>query len=162
MSYSLRLIKAQDNAAIAQIIRQVSQEFGLAAASGFAVADAVLDDLYHFYNQEHAQYWVVVDVHDQIYGGGGCAALQGDNSLLEIQKMYFLSALRGHGFAKKILQHCFDFAQQHGFSGCYLETTKNLSQAVGLYEKLGFEQLDQPRGETGHSHACEIRMLKAL
>ena len=37
--YSLRTIQIQDNAQLAQIIREVSKEFGLAPEAGFAVAD---------------------------------------------------------------------------------------------------------------------------
>ncbi len=160
--YSIRSIEPQDNIAIAQVIREVSREFGLAPESGFAVADPILDDLYQVYCQENAQYWVIEDDNGRIVGGGGLSPLQGDATILEIQKMYFLSELRGLGFAKKILENAFEFAQQKGFKFCYLETTKELWQAVKLYEKLGFEHLPQPKGNTGHSHACEIWMLKSL
>ena len=160
--YTLRPIQATDNVALAQIIRQVSAEFGLAAESGFAVADPILDDLYAVYTQSNAMYWVVENQHGEILGGGGLSPLMGAADILEIQKMYFLSEVRGLGFAKRILQLGFDFAQQHGFNACYLETTKDLWQAVKLYEKLGFEHLSQPMGHTGHSHACEIWMKKEL
>jgi putative acetyltransferase len=76
--------------------------------------------------------------------------------------MYFLPELRGLGFAKKILEKCFEFAQQQGFQSCYLETTQDLWQAIKLYEKLGFKHLSQPKGNTGHSHVCEVWMLKTL
>lgn len=160
--YLLRPIQLSDNPKIAAIIRQVSAEFGLAAESGFAVGDSVLDQLYQFYQQPLAQYWIVTDEQGEIYGGGGIAPLQGDSELLEIQKMYFSPDIRGQGFAKKILGLAFDFATQASVQGCYLETTHTLSQAIKLYEKTGFVHLAQPRGNTGHSTACEIWMLKTL
>lgn len=160
--YQLRPIQPQDNVSLAHIIRQVSQEFGLAAASGFAVADPSVDSLYDVYQHPDAQYWVIENATGQIFGGGGIAPLIGDPTLLEIQKMYFLPEIRGFGFAKKILEQCFSFTQQQHRQGCYLETTAQLSQAVQLYEKMGFQYLASPRGKTGHSHACEIRMLKYL
>ncbi|MND97532.1 Acetyltransferase (GNAT) family protein [compost metagenome] len=76
--------------------------------------------------------------------------------------MYFLPEIRSLGFAKQILEKSFQFTGQQGFKSCYLETTKELWQAVKLYEKLGFKYLDQPKGNTGHSHACEIWMQKLL
>lgn len=160
--YQIRPIQAQDNAEIAEVIRSVSKEFGLAAASGFAVADPILDRLFEVYSQSNAQYWVVIDAHGHILGGGGLSPLAGDDSILEIQKMYFLPSIRGLGLAKQILEQSFKFAQQHHFKACYLETTHSLWQAVKLYEKLGFEHLKQPKGNTGHSHACEIWMQKTL
>jgi putative acetyltransferase len=47
--YFVRLIQPEDDLQIATIIRQVSQEFGLAAESGFAVGDALLDELSQVY-----------------------------------------------------------------------------------------------------------------
>ena len=160
--YQIRTIQIQDNPSIAQVIREVSKEFGLAPESGFAVADPILDDLYQVYAQPNAQYWVIEDVNGRVVGGGGLSPLQGDATVLEIQKMYFLPELRGLGFAKKILEKCFEFAQQQGFQSCYLETTQDLWQAIKLYEKLGFKHLSQPKGNTGHSHVCEVWMLKTL
>lgn len=160
--YQIRTIQIQDNPSIAQVIREVSKEFGLAPESGFAVADPILDDLYQVYAQPNAQYWIIEDTNGRIVGGGGLSPLQGDATVLEIQKMYFLPELRGLGFAKKILEKCFEFAQKQGFQSCYLETTQDLWQAIKLYEKLGFEHLSQPKGNTGHSHVCEVWMLKTL
>ncbi|EEY89846.1 MULTISPECIES: GNAT family N-acetyltransferase [Acinetobacter] len=160
--YSIRPIQPEDNAQIANIIRRVSQEFGLAAESGFAVGDSILDELYQVYQQPKSAYWVVVDQQNKIYGGGGIAPLKGDATILEIQKMYFLPEIRKQGFAKKILELSFEFALAHQIKSVYLETTKVLWQAVKLYEKFGFQHLDHPEGNTGHSEACEIWMLKNL
>lgn len=162
MMFAIRPILPQDNAALAAIIRQVSVEYGLAAESGYAVADPILDQLSDVYSQDNSQYWVVTDAQDRILGGGGIAPLKGLPEVLEIQKMYFLPELRGHGMAKKILQFCFEYGQQQGFKQIYLETTASLHEAIKLYEKLGFVHLSEPMGNTGHSAACEIRMLKQL
>ncbi|EOI6419476.1 GNAT family N-acetyltransferase, partial [Yersinia enterocolitica] len=54
-----------------------------------------------------------------------------------------------------------EFARQQGFNRCYLETTASLTSAVGLYERLGFEHINGPMGNTGHVD-CEVTMLKAL
>ncbi len=162
MRYQLRPLHSHDNARIAAIIRQVSAEFGLAAASGFAVADPILDDLYAVYQHAQHAYWVVVDDNDQVLGGGGCAPLHGAPEILEVQKMYFCPEVRGYGLATQILQQIFAFAAQNQQKICYLETTASLHQAVQLYQKLGFITLDAPLGQTGHSGACEIWMAKAL
>lgn len=160
--YSIRIIQAKDNASIAQIIRQVSKEFGLAPESGFAVADPILDQLSVVYGQPYAKYWVIENEKGQIFGGGGVSPLSGDNSILEVQKMYFLPEIRNLGLAKQILNLSIAFAQSSGFQKLYLETTKTLWQAVKLYEKMNFKHLDFPLGNTGHSHACEIWMEKNL
>jgi putative acetyltransferase len=160
--FHIRSLQEKDNTAIAQIIREVSKEFGLAAESGFAVADPILDNLYQVYHQPNAHYWVIENKQGDILGGGGLSPLTGDAETLEIQKMYFLPEIRGLGFAKQILAQCFSFSLAQGYRSCYLETTASLWQAVKLYEKLGFQHLKVPKGQTGHSHACEIWMEKIL
>ena len=108
VTMTLRLIEQQDNAAMAAVIRAVSAECGLDAGAGFAVGDALLDDLQDAYAKQGGAYWVVLDETGQVVGGGGVAPLQGEPNILEIQKMYFLPQARGKGYAKQILQRCFD------------------------------------------------------
>lgn len=163
MPYTIRPIKPQDNPAIATVIRTVSVEYGLAAAQGFAVGDSILDHIAEYYAQPNAAYWVVVDADtDQVFGGGGIAPLTGDNSVLEVQKMYFLPAIRRRGFAKQLMAQFKDFAHQQGFKALYLETTERLFEATALYKQFGFSRLNQPMGKTGHSHVCELWLYKQL
>ena len=56
---TLRLITADDNSAVASVIRQVSAEYGLTADKGYTVADPNLDALYQLYNPPGYAYWVV-------------------------------------------------------------------------------------------------------
>ncbi len=65
------------------------------------------------------------------------------------------------GLAKKLALLALDYAREQGFKRCYLETTAFLTEAIGLYEHLGFEHIDGPLGCTGHVD-CEVRMLKTL
>lgn len=77
----------------------------------------------------------MIEVDGRVAGGGGIAPLQGGaDDICELQKMYFLPVLRGKGLAKRTALQALDFARQHGFRCCYLETTASLTQAVALYE----------------------------
>ncbi|WP_199483362.1 GNAT family N-acetyltransferase [Vibrio owensii] len=158
--YVLRPLTKADNSQVADVIRKVSAEYGLTADKGYGVADPTLDDMYSVYDQQGAAYWVV-EYQGEIVGGGGFAPLAGEPNLCELQKMYFLPQTRGHGLAKRIVALSLQLAKQFGYQQCYLETTECLREAVGLYEKLGFEHLDAPLGQTGHD-ACEVVMLKTL
>ncbi|WOT05706.1 bifunctional helix-turn-helix transcriptional regulator/GNAT family N-acetyltransferase [Shewanella youngdeokensis] len=158
--YHIRTITAEDNAAIAQIIREVSAEYGLTADKGYGVADPTLDSLSEVYTADNACYWVV-EHQGQILGGGGIAPLSNQPGVCELQKMYFLPALRGKGLARRLAIQAFNFATTQGFSACYLETTANLIEAIALYESLEFQHLAAPLGNTGHD-ACEICMLLKL
>ncbi|HHF3062352.1 TPA: GNAT family N-acetyltransferase [Vibrio diabolicus] len=158
--YVLRPLTKADNPQVADVIRKVSAEYGLTADKGYGVADPTLDDMYSVYNQCGAAYWVI-EHRGEIVGGGGFAPLAGEPNVCELQKMYFLPQTRGHGLAKRIVALSLQLAKQFGYQQCYLETTECLREAVGLYEKLGFEHLDAPLGQTGHD-ACEVIMLKVL
>ncbi|WP_447471740.1 bifunctional helix-turn-helix transcriptional regulator/GNAT family N-acetyltransferase [Vibrio harveyi] len=158
--YVLRPLTKADNSRVTNVIRKVSAEYGLTADKGYGVADPTLDDMYSVYDQQGAAYWVV-EYQGEIVGGGGFAPLAGEPNVCELQKMYFLPQTRGHGLAKRIVALSLQLAKQFGYQQCYLETTECLREAVGLYEKLGFEHLDAPLGQTGHD-ACEVVMLKTL
>ncbi|EOI6419456.1 GNAT family N-acetyltransferase, partial [Yersinia enterocolitica] len=84
----VRPITVADNLAIANVIREVSAEFGLTADKGYTVSDPNLDHLYELYSQPRSAYWVI-EVDGNIAGGGGVAPLSGgEASLCELQKMY--------------------------------------------------------------------------
>ena len=158
---TLRRITANDNPAIAAVIRQVSAEYGLTADKGYTVADPNLDELFQLYSQPGAAYWVV-EQNGQVVGGGGVAPLTcSEPDICELQKMYFMTSARGQGLAKKLALMALDHARQQGFKRCYLETTAFLKEAIGLYEHLGFEHIAEPLGCTGRVD-CEVRMLKVL
>lgn len=158
---TLRRITAEDNVTIASVIRQVSAEYGLTADKGYTVADPNLDELFEVYSQPGAAYWVV-ELNGQVVGGGGVAPLScSEPGVCELQKMYFLSTARGQGLAKKLALTALEYAREQGFQQCYLETTAFLTEAIRLYERLGFAHIAEPLGCTGHVD-CEVRMLKPL
>ena len=160
-SLTLRRLTANDNQAIAAIIRQVSAEYGLTADKGYTVADPNLDELYQLCCQPCHAYWVV-EHNGEVVGGGGIAPLScSEPDICELQKMYFLPDIRGKGLAKKLALMALDHARELGFKRCYLETTAFLREAINMYEHLGCEHIREPLGCTGHVD-CEERMLKAL
>ncbi|CZF83907.1 Acetyltransferase (GNAT) family protein [Grimontia celer] len=158
--FTLRLLEPADNAAIATVIRKVSEEYGLTADKGYSVADPTLDVLSESYKAENAAYWVV-EQNGKILGGGGIAPLPGEVGVCELQKMYFRPELRGRGFARRLAAMAMKFARNQGYHSCYLETTACLKEAIHLYKSLGFKRVDAPLGNTGHTD-CEVAMLKKL
>ena len=156
--FTIRPLQIEDEAAIAQVIRDVSAEHGLTAAKGYGVADPELDHLFPLYQGAGRAYWVITDPQGKILGGGGIAPLQGaKESVCELQKMYFLPQLRGKGLGRRLILQALTFARESGYQSCYLETTAVLNRATHLYQQLGFHHLESPLGNTGHC-SCEIRM----
>ncbi|MGR5065379.1 bifunctional helix-turn-helix transcriptional regulator/GNAT family N-acetyltransferase [Photobacterium sp. DNB22_13_2] len=158
--YQLRLLTPLDNAAMAAVVRRVSDEHGLTADKGYGVSDPTLDALSEVYSAPGSAFWVV-ERDNRILGGGGIASLAGEEGVCELQKMYFLPELRGKGFARRIAATALKFARQQQYKACYLETTASLQAAINLYLGLGFVRIPHAMGQTGHD-ACEVRMLKTL
>ena len=161
LNLQVRPIVAADNPLIAQVIRDVSAEFGLTADKGYTVSDPNLDRLFELYSEVNSAYWIV-EHEGLVVGGGGVAPLAcSAPDICELQKMYFLPQVRGLGLARALALQAMEYARQQGFRRCYLETTGTLTRAIKLDESLGFELIDSAMGCTGHGD-CEVRMLKVL
>lgn len=156
----IREIQEGDNFEIATIVRDVLMEMG-APKVGTAYADPQLDFMFETYNQLRSVYFVVEKDH-KIIGGAGISQLEnGEETICELQKMYFLPEARGLGLGIKIIEKCLQRAKDFGFESCYLETMPYMEAAQKLYKKVGFEYLCQPLGNTGHT-SCPVWMLKKI
>ena len=156
----IRPIEKIDNAEIAKVIRTVLIELNVPKV-GTAYADPCLDYLFETYNKPKSDYFVVEN-DGKIIGGAGVSQLEnGDPTICELQKMYFLPEARGLGLGTKIMEKCLQSAKDFGFKKCYLETMPNMDDAQKLYKKVGFEYLCEPLGNTGHN-SCPVWMIKEL
>lgn len=160
MDFIIRPITPQDNAAVAALIRQVLEEHNVPKV-GTAYADPQLDCMFETYNVPRSVYFVV-EVAGEVLGGAGISRLANeDESICELQKMYFLQQARGHGLGSAMIEKCLDAAKSFGYLKCYLETMPYMKAAQQLYLKSGFGYICSPMGNTGHT-ACPVWMIKDL
>lgn len=156
----LRPIQPKDDAIMATLIRGVFDELD-APKTGTAYADPILDRLSSVYINEKTVYYVA-EIEGIVVAGAGIAPLEnGPEGVCELQKMYSGKDARGKGIGTLLMQECMKAATDFGFSQCYLETLPFMGDAQKLYKKYGFEYLDAPLGDTGHS-SCPVWMLKQL
>lgn len=156
----IRKIKKEDNLQIANVIREVfiSDDY---PKTGTAFADLQLDFMFETYNKPKAIYFVVEEK-NKIIGGAGISQLDNsDENICELQKMYFLKDARGKGMGYEMILKCLEKAKEFGYNKCYLETLPNMLAAQKLYQKVGFQYLEEPLGCTGHS-SCPVWMIKDL
>ena len=156
----IREIQPEDNSAIAAVIRAVfiTDDF---PKTGTAFADKQLDSMFEAYHKPRAVYYVVVQ-NGKIVGGGGISQLDNtEDNICELQKMYFLSEVRGKGVGQQMIQRCLEAATAFGYDQCYLETLPEMEAAQHLYQKMGFRYICAPLGNTGHS-TCPVWMIKDL
>jgi putative acetyltransferase len=76
-------------------------------------------------------------------------------------KLYLAPAARGTGLGKTLMLKAMNWAKENGYMQVYLETMPELSNAVTMYEKLGYKRLTKSLGNSGHC-GCNIWMLKKL
>lgn len=156
----IRPIEKIDNAEIAQVIRTVLVELNVPKV-GTAYADPELDYLFETYEKSKSIYFIVEN-DGKIIGGAGVSQLVNDDeNICELQKMYFLPEARGLGLGTQMMEKCLQSASHFGFKKCYLETMPNMDDAQKLYQKVGFEYLCKPLGNTGHN-SCPVWMIKNL
>ena len=158
--YTIRKLEKRDNERLASIMRSILKEFD-AAKPGTVYYDPATDDLYSLFRKERSVYFVA-ERHGELLGGSGVYPTPGlPEGCCELVRLYLLSSARGIGLGKELMQRCFKEAKTLGFTSMYLETLPELDIAVGLYEKMGFEYLAGPLGNTGH-FGCDLWMLKQL
>jgi putative acetyltransferase len=106
--------------------------------------------------------YFIAELDGEIVGGAGIYPTDGlDAQTCELVKMYLLPIARGKGVGKALMYKCIDFAKSEGYEQIYLETMPELSDAIHLYEKMGFKNLNGPLGQSGH-FGCGIWMLKDI
>ncbi len=161
-TYTIRPICRRDDPVVAAIIREVMPEFGCAGA-GFAIHDPEVDRMSEAYPGGRARYYVV-ELGGEVAGGAGFGPLTGSSEqdqICELRKMYFRRTLRGLGAGRELLARLLAEMRECGFRQCYLETTKQMVAAQGLYRALGFAELPGPLGATGH-FGCDRFFLREL
>lgn len=159
-SMIIREIQPKDNQEVKNVVQTVLVEMGVPRV-GTAYEDASLNDMHAEYDKPRMAYFVVED-EGRVVGGAGIAPLaNGEPTVCELQKMYFLPEARGRGAGAKMMAHCLNYAKEQGFKQCYLETLPYMKNAVKLYDRSGFRSLEKPMGDTGH-YNCSVWMLRDI
>jgi putative acetyltransferase len=59
----------------------------------------------------------------------------------ELKRMYVRPRFRGSGFGKLMVIHLADYARANGVVLLRLETGIHQREAIGLYERMGFQRI---------------------
>ena len=157
---SIRFIEPKDNVALAAVIRAALTEFG-ANKPGTVYFDLTTDQLFQLFETPGSVYYVA-EKDNEILGGCGIFPTVGlPDKTCELVKLYLAPSARGTGLGKALMLKAMAWAKEAGYEQVYLETMPELSNAVTMYEKLGYNRLTKALGNSGHD-GCSIWMLKAL
>lgn len=155
-----RKIEKMDNVALSQMIKNVFIEFD-APRENTVFSDPTTDHLFELFQRERSMLWVAT-VDQQAVGCCGIYPTDGlDSNTVELVKFYLEKESRNLGIGKKLMSLCLEEAEKLGYERMYIESLPSFKKAVGMYEKLGFERLESPLGNSGHS-GCNIWMLKKI
>ena len=76
----------------------------------------------------------------------GCGGLKIYPDYSEIKRVYVRPEFRGYGFGRILMQHLEAYSREQGRELIRLETGIYQPEAVGLYERMGYQKI-QPFGE---------------
>ena len=156
----IRPIEFKDNEALAKVIRTALAEFG-ANKPGTVYFDPTTDALFELFRTPGSYYYVAT-IDEKVVGGCGIFPTQNlPQGTCELVKLYVAKEARGTGLGKQLMEKSMSWAKENGYTQVYLESMPELKKAVSIYEKVGFQPLDHPLGNSGHD-GCDIWMLKAL
>jgi putative acetyltransferase len=155
-----REVKKEDNILLARMIRQVFKEHD-APESGTVFSDPTTDDLFGLFRLNKSVLWVA-ELDGLALGCCGIYPTDGlENNCAELVKYYLAESERGRGTGKQLMDLCIASARDLGYKKLYLESMPHFSKAVRIYEKLGFQKLSGPLGNSGHT-TCNIWMFLEL
>ena len=155
-----RKIEKADNPALANMIRQVFLEHD-APQKGTVFSDPTTDDLFGLFRKSRSVLWVA----ERDGVPEGCCGIYPtdglENNCAELVKYYLAENGRGMGTGRQLMEMCIDSAREMRYKKLYLESMPHFSKAVRIYEKLGFDHLPGPLGNSGHT-GCNIWMTLEL
>lgn len=137
--------------------RIYQKEYGYSTLFEAYVAKSFFDFLQN-YDPSRDRLWCAED------GGTiiGCIGIAGHGDRAQLRWFLIEPEYRGLGLDKKLLSLAVDFARNRGYQTIYLDTTSDLTQAVGLYRKMGFEKVKETPNNSWKKGVTELEFSMDL
>ena len=126
----MKLLKTNSNHSDFQKLTQLFDDY-------LVEIDGDEKDFFAQYNQIYIDN-VIICYEDEIAVGCG-AFKEYEPSVAEIKRMFVLPEKRGKGIASTVLNGLEIWAKENGFQQAILETSNQLTNAISLYKKTGYE-----------------------
>jgi putative acetyltransferase len=89
---------------------------------------------------------------------GCCALYARDDGSYELAKMAVAEQQRGQGIGRQLIEHAIAYARGHQIPRLYLETNSSLTNAIHLYESVGFCHVPPERIEPSPFARADVYM----
>lgn len=145
MKIILRDILPKYDTELASIIRKNLEKYHL-DIPGTAYYDIQLDSLSTYYLEDRIKrsYIVATNEDDNVVGGVGLSECFIFKQCAEIEKLYLCDTVKRKGYGKLLMKEIEERAILMGYKSLYLETHSRLIEALKLYSRIGFKEIDKP------------------
>lgn len=138
-NYTLVSAGNKDSKEIKVVIYSILNEYGLKEDEG--KTDSDLNNIQKYYTDNNGFFGKIL-INDKIVGTIGLFKLNDD--LCELRKMYLLKEHRGKGLGKILMDIIIKKAKEKKYKKIELETASVLQEAIGLYKKYSFREIEKP------------------
>lgn len=97
--------------------------------------------------QKNGNLWIAFNNHDEIIGT--IALIKHNNKDIELKKFYVRKDYRGKGVSKKLYNTALNFCKSNSIDRIFLWTYDKLHVAIKFYLKMGFEEIEHLRSDSG-------------
>ena len=87
---------------------------------------------------------------------GTVALIKRGEGVFELSKMGVTQKHQGKKIGKQLMLACISYAQKNNWSRLFLDSSRKLTPALTMYNKLGFKEIPVPK-DTPYER-CDIRM----
>ncbi|GAK59473.1 acetyltransferase protein [Candidatus Vecturithrix granuli] len=108
------------------------------------------------YDEDADGFWTV-SVNGRVEGSITIDGIHATDQGAHLRWFIMSDALRGQGFGNQLLTLALDFCRSRRYTRIYLWTFENLNAARHLYEKYGFQLVEQHRGTRWGTEVNEQR-----
>ncbi|MEH0156542.1 GNAT family N-acetyltransferase [Limibacter armeniacum] len=154
MDFLIEKATAADTQAICHVVTTVLLEYNL--KPDFNSTDQDLLDIPAFYLNNNGYFGIIRNLDCKVVGTFGLFAISED--ICEVRKMYLLPEARKMGLGQKMLQILLDEAKKRHFKKVQLETASVLKEAIGLYKKFGFKEIQPTHLASRCDQAFELEL----
>ncbi len=152
--FVIRDWQKSDRTATAEVIRKVLEEYGLPWQPELADRDVI--EVESAYLETGGEFWVV-EKNSTIVGTAAYQPISRGRNAVEIRKMYLLPEVRGKGLGKYLLRELEKAIAVKDYQEIWLETASILKEAVILYERSGYQPVNNVETER-----CDLAYLKKI
>lgn len=100
--------------------------------------------------------WCLVEDGVEVVGCAGVRAL--DARTCELKTLFVFERLQGRGWGRRLTERAVAFARERGYDAVRLDTISTSANAIALYRRLGFRDIDRYGGNPMADVFMELRL----